>query len=176
MSISDAIAIVDDLDPEAIRAGNYTTSTAVPTLCRLLLRSAVQARQRHVNRGVVRSPRAGQARCAEGRGWCSPCLTPPSPLASPCRSRRTRSAPAGRGSRRRSSRPLEMARATLPDKLAFTEAEAARLLSLNTHQLRDERLRGRITASKIVGNRIAYRREDLLHQTSRRITPNVGAN
>ena len=68
-----------------------------------------------------------------------------------------------------------MKRATLPDKLAFTEAEAARLLSLNTHQLRDERLRGRITASKIVGNRIAYRREDLLeYLTSRRITPNVG--
>ena len=65
---------------------------------------------------------------------------------------------------------LDTARGALPDKLAFTEAEAARLLSLNTHQLRDERLRGRIAASRIVGNRIAYRREDLVeYLMSRRV-------
>jgi hypothetical protein len=57
---------------------------------------------------------------------------------------------------------LEADRATLPDKLAYSEAEAARLLSLNPHQLRDERLRGRIAASAIVGGRIRYTRADLL--------------
>jgi hypothetical protein len=50
----------------------------------------------------------------------------------------------------------------LPDKLCFSEAEAARLLGLNPWQLRDERRRGRITASAIVGNRIRYSRADLL--------------
>ena len=59
-------------------------------------------------------------------------------------------------------RRLDDARATLPDKLAFTEAEAARLLSLHTHQLRDERLRGRIQASRIVGRQVRYLRSDLL--------------
>jgi len=48
------------------------------------------------------------------------------------------------------------------DRLAYSEAEAARLLGLNTHQLRDERLRGRIAASQIVGKRIRYLRDDLL--------------
>jgi hypothetical protein len=57
---------------------------------------------------------------------------------------------------------LEADRATLPDKLAYSEAEAARLLSLNPHQLRDERLRGRIAASAIVGGRIRYTRANLL--------------
>jgi hypothetical protein len=56
---------------------------------------------------------------------------------------------------------LEADRATLPDRLAYSEAEAARLLGLHQHQLRDERRRGRIAASRIVGGRIAYRREDL---------------
>jgi hypothetical protein len=55
----------------------------------------------------------------------------------------------------------------LPEKLAFTEAEAARLLSLNQHQLRDERRRGRIGASEIVGRRIRYSREDLLQYLAR---------
>jgi hypothetical protein len=56
---------------------------------------------------------------------------------------------------------LEAANARLPDRLAYSEAEAARLLGLNPHQLRDERLRGRVAASKIVGGRIAYTRADL---------------
>lgn len=50
----------------------------------------------------------------------------------------------------------------LSDRLAFDEREAARLIGLESHQLRDERLRGRIAASQIVGRRIRYRREDLL--------------
>jgi hypothetical protein len=57
---------------------------------------------------------------------------------------------------------LEEVRAALPDKLAFPEPEAARLLSLNSHQLRDERRRGRITASVGPGRKILYSRQDLL--------------
>jgi len=37
----------------------------------------------------------------------------------------------------------------LGDRLAFSEPEAARLLSMQPHQLRDERLRGRLGASGI---------------------------
>jgi hypothetical protein len=58
---------------------------------------------------------------------------------------------------------LEADRARLGDRLAYSEAEAARLLGLHVHQLRDLRLRGGIRAAKIVGGRIAYTREDLLN-------------
>ena len=60
--------------------------------------------------------------------------------------------------------------ARLGDRLAFDEPTAARLLSLEPHQLRDERLRGRITASTIVGRRIRYLREDLLAYLGRNRT------
>jgi hypothetical protein len=49
----------------------------------------------------------------------------------------------------------------LPDK-AMTEEEAAAWLGLEWHVLRDERRRGRITASRIVGRRIRYMRQDLI--------------
>lgn len=49
-----------------------------------------------------------------------------------------------------------------PDRLAYSEPEAAALLGLNTHQLRDERGRGRITASLVVGRRVRYLRSDLI--------------
>ena len=59
--------------------------------------------------------------------------------------------------------------ARIGDRLAFDEPEAARMLSLEPHQLRDERLRGRIAASAIVGRRIRYQRQDLLdYLTARR--------
>jgi hypothetical protein len=58
---------------------------------------------------------------------------------------------------------LEEDRANVPDKLAYSEAESARLISLNVHQLRDMRLRGEITASRIVGGRIRYTRQDLVN-------------
>lgn len=48
------------------------------------------------------------------------------------------------------------------DKLAFREPEAARLLSLESHQLRDERLRGRIKASMGPGGKILYTRQNLI--------------
>jgi hypothetical protein len=57
---------------------------------------------------------------------------------------------------------LEEVRAQLDGKLAFSEEEAARLLSLEVHQLRDERRRGRIRAFTVVGGRVRYTRQDLL--------------
>ncbi len=57
---------------------------------------------------------------------------------------------------------LDELRAALPDRVAFSEEEAARLLGLEPHQLRDERRRGRIKASKIVGRRVRYFRADLV--------------
>ena len=46
--------------------------------------------------------------------------------------------------------------------MAYSEEEAARLLGLNSHQLRDERRRGRTAASQFVGRQIRYLREDLI--------------
>jgi Helix-turn-helix domain len=57
---------------------------------------------------------------------------------------------------------MEQDRAGLGDKLAYSEAEAARLLSLHVHQLRDERRRGRIQAAVGPGRKILYGRADLL--------------
>lgn len=52
---------------------------------------------------------------------------------------------------------LRDAEAAVPgSRLAYSEAEAARLLGLNQHVLRDERLRGRIEACRVVGGRIRY--------------------
>src|SRR5262245_10680396 len=44
------------------------------------------------------------------------------------------------------------------DRLAYSEAEAATLLGLKEHVLRDERRRGQIGASSIAGRRIRYTR------------------
>ena len=46
--------------------------------------------------------------------------------------------------------------------IVCTEADAASLLGLEPHQLRDERYRGRINAYQVVGNRVRYLRADLL--------------
>jgi len=62
--------------------------------------------------------------------------------------------------------------AAIGDRLAIPEAEAARLISLEPHVLRDERLRGRIGASQVVGRRILYSRQDLLdYLAGRRFEP-----
>jgi hypothetical protein len=68
---------------------------------------------------------------------------------------------------------LDQAREALPDgKLAYSEAEAARLLSLHPHQLRDARLRGEIEASVGPGRKILYSRADLLsYLATRRWAP-----
>jgi hypothetical protein len=55
----------------------------------------------------------------------------------------------------------------LGDKLAFTEPEAAALLSLRPHVLRDARLRGEISGAR-VGKRILYDRDELLRFLHRR--------
>jgi hypothetical protein len=47
-------------------------------------------------------------------------------------------------------------------RLCYSEAEAAALLGVGCHVLRDERRRGRIVASSIVGRRVRYQRSDLL--------------
>jgi hypothetical protein len=68
-------------------------------------------------------------------------------------------------------------RAKIDDRLCYSEAEAAALLGLNEHQLRDERLRGRIGASAIVGRRIRYTREDLVrYLAERRWRADAGRN
>jgi hypothetical protein len=67
-------------------------------------------------------------------------------------------------------RRLDEARTALPDRLAYSEAEAARLLGLAPHQLRDERLRRRIVASQVVGRRVRYLREDLIGYLMKRRT------
>jgi hypothetical protein len=56
---------------------------------------------------------------------------------------------------------LDQTRSKTGDRLAFAEGEAARLLGLAPHQLRDERLRGRIRASVGPGRRILYSLQDL---------------
>jgi len=67
---------------------------------------------------------------------------------------------------------VEADQGALPARLAFGEAEAAALLGLHPHQLRDERLRGRIKASVGPGRKILYSRSDLLaYLTGRRWTP-----
>ena len=48
------------------------------------------------------------------------------------------------------------------DKIAFSEDEAAAMLGLNPWQLRDVRRSGKITHTRIVGNRIRYTRNDLM--------------
>jgi hypothetical protein len=57
---------------------------------------------------------------------------------------------------------LEDVRATLDDRMAFSEPEAAVLLGLESHQLRDARRRGDVAASALAGGRIRYTRQDLL--------------
>jgi hypothetical protein len=47
------------------------------------------------------------------------------------------------------------------DRLAYLEPEAARLLGLAPHQLRDARLRGEVVATR-AGGRIAYEKSELL--------------
>ena len=70
---------------------------------------------------------------------------------------------------------VEADRAKLDGRLGYSEEEAARLLGLEPHVLRDERRRGRIAASQIVGRRIRYTREDLVaYLLARRVEPTAG--
>lgn len=57
---------------------------------------------------------------------------------------------------------FEARNAIMGDKLCYGKDEASRLLGLKRHQLRDARLQGKISYSRIVGGRIRYLRDDLL--------------
>ena len=57
---------------------------------------------------------------------------------------------------------LDADRAQVGGRLCYSEAEAAALLGVGEHVLRDERRRGRIKASQIVGRRVRYLKDDLL--------------
>jgi len=61
---------------------------------------------------------------------------------------------------------IEFDRMKLGDRIAFTEPEAAALLGVRPHVLRDARLRGEIAASK-AGKRLLYTRDALLRFLSR---------
>lgn len=52
-------------------------------------------------------------------------------------------------------------------EIAYSESEGARLIGLHPWNLRGERLRGRIKASRIVGRRIRYLRSDLIEYLTR---------
>lgn len=67
-------------------------------------------------------------------------------------------------------RNFESQKSTTADKLAYNEPEAARMLSLKPHQLRDERLRGRIGFSSIVGRQVRYTQADLMAYLARERT------
>ncbi len=56
---------------------------------------------------------------------------------------------------------LQSREASIGDRLAYTESEAAEALNVKRHVLRDARLRGEITASKI-GKRIVYEKSELI--------------
>lgn len=62
---------------------------------------------------------------------------------------------------------MEDAKAKDGDKLCYSEADAARLLGLREHQLRDARLAGKVGCSQITGRRIRYSRGDLLEYLAR---------
>ena len=66
--------------------------------------------------------------------------------------------------------------AKVGDRLCYTEAEAAAMLGLKEHQLRDERLRGRIKASSIVCRRIRYTYADLMEYLMSRRWSKDGGN
>jgi hypothetical protein len=67
---------------------------------------------------------------------------------------------------------LQAHQAALGEPQAYPEPKAAALLGLRPHQLRDERLRGRIGHSRVVGNQVRYTRQDLLdYLAARRRAP-----
>jgi len=63
-------------------------------------------------------------------------------------------------------RKIEGDRSRIPRRLGYLEAEAAALLGVKQHVLRDARLNGEIEATKI-GGRIGYEHSELLAYLSR---------
>jgi hypothetical protein len=66
---------------------------------------------------------------------------------------------------------LHADQAALGEAMAFSEETAAKLIELEYHVLRDERRRGGISASRIVGRRVRYTRADLLTYLAARREP-----
>jgi hypothetical protein len=62
---------------------------------------------------------------------------------------------------------LEQLKKTHDGRLAYTEAEAASMLGLKQHQLRDIRLDGKISHTRIVGRQIRYTPQDLIDYLTR---------
>jgi hypothetical protein len=60
--------------------------------------------------------------------------------------------------------------ARIGERLALSEIEAARLIGVESHVLRDARLRGEISASRIAGRRIRYLPADVLTYLARNRT------
>lgn len=58
-------------------------------------------------------------------------------------------------------RQLERDKSLLGDRLAFPEAEAAALLGVARHTLRDARLRGELVGCR-VGKKVVYERDELI--------------
>jgi hypothetical protein len=67
---------------------------------------------------------------------------------------------------------VDATRQKLDGRLAYTEPEAAALLGVQRHALRDCRLRGEITGS-VVGKRVVYAVEELRDFLRRRQVGNI---
>ena len=61
----------------------------------------------------------------------------------------------------------EQVRQEEPERLGYTEPEAAVMLGMKAHQLRDERLRGRVECYRVTGNGVRYSRQHLLDYLTR---------
>ena len=70
---------------------------------------------------------------------------------------------------------MESAREATAGQIALSEEQAAQLIGVRPHVLRDERLRGKIKASQIVGRRTRYLRSDLLNYLAGRRAPSAAA-
>lgn len=64
-------------------------------------------------------------------------------------------------------REMEHLKKTNTDRLVYSEVEAAGMLGLHRHQLRDIRRRGEISHTRIVGRRIGYTMSDLVAYQNR---------
>ena len=67
---------------------------------------------------------------------------------------------------------IDRAQAKLsPDRLAYSEQDAAAIIGVARHSLRDARLRGELNASRC-GKRVVYQRSELVkYLTDRKINP-----
>lgn len=63
---------------------------------------------------------------------------------------------------------LNAARLADDGRMAYSEPEAAAMLGMNPHQLRYERLCGRLSGSVVAGKRVRYLKSDLLNYLMRR--------